>query len=220
MRGLIIYSILTVLFINVNASVTDTIQHISGDCIAEDCGDTPESFNFSLIGDTLAFSGQIFANSCGEHFLIYTIDSDTIHLSRLDTGAGCFCHCLYNFEAKIPGCCRNRYRITLTEYFDNGLDTLIYRDAMNISGRPLNKHGIISISPNPFIGTARIETGSDNELIEGITIYNCFGQIVRNEEGIKSKVHEFHRLNLSDGIYYYLIRTDINNIYTGRIIVR
>jgi len=220
MRKLLIYSVLIFLFLKVSASNADTIHHTLGSCIAEDCMDIPEEFNFHFIGDTLVFSGKIFANSCGEHFLTYSIDSDTINFNRLDTGVGCFCHCLYNFEAKIPGCHLSQYRVILTEYFDDGLDTIIYREALSISSTSWIKDGNIKISPNPFNSVTTIEIYSTTELIESIYIYNCFGQIIRCVKGIKSKEHEFYRMNLIDGIYFYLINTNKNNLYTGRIIVK
>ena len=202
------------------SSGPDTIQHTLGSCIAEDCMDIPEEFYFSFIGDTLVFSGKIFANSCGAHFLICCRDSDTINFNRLDTGVGCFCHCLYNFEAKIPGCHSSQYRVILFEYFDDGLDTIIYREALSISKQSWIKDGRIKISPNPFNSVTTIEINSTTELIESIYIYNCFGQIIRNVKGIKSKEHEFYRMNLNDGIYFFLINTDKNNLYTERIIVK
>jgi len=202
------------------SSGPDTIQHTLGGCVSEDCMDIPEEFNFNFVGNTLVFSGTIFANSCGEHFLIYSIDSDTIHFNRLDTGEGCFCHCLYDFNAIIPGCHLNKYRVILTEYFDNGLDTIIYKNALGISKQSWIKDGRIKISPNPFNSVTTIEINSATELIGNILIYDYLGRIVRNEKSINSKEYEFYRMNLNDGIYFYLINTNINNLYTGRIIVK
>jgi len=201
------------------SSGPDTIQHTLGSCISENCEEIPEEFYFSFIGDTLVFSGKIFANSCGEHFLICSIDSDTIHFNRLDTGEGCFCHCLYDFIAKIPGCHLNKYRVILTEYFDNGLDTIIYKNALGISKQSWIKDNV-KISPNPFNSVTTIEINSATELIGSILIYDYLGRIVRNEKSINSKEYEFYRMNLNDGIYFYLINTNINNLYTGRIIVK
>jgi len=220
MKRLIIYTVLIFLFFKANASYADTIQHTLGGCVSEDCMDIPEEFNFNFLGDTLVFSGKIFANSCGEHFLIYSIDSDTIHFNRLDTGVGCFCHCLYNFEAKIPGCHLNKYRIILTEYFENGLDTIIYKNALSISKQSWIKDDNIKISPNPFNNITAIEINSSTDLIGSIYIYDSFGRIVRNVKNINSKEYEFYRMDLNDGIYFYLINTNKNNLYTGRIIVK
>lgn len=105
----------------------DTIRHITGDCLNEDCPETDEEFNFCFDGDCLVFSGKILANSCGGHFLVCQTDSNRIMISRHDTGALCRCHCLYEFLAVIPGCGRDQYRIILETYYDTGLDTTISR---------------------------------------------------------------------------------------------
>jgi len=127
---------------------------------------------------------------------------------------------LYNFEAKIPGCHLSQYRVILSEYFDDGLDTIIYREALSISKQSWIKDGRIKISPNPFNSVTTIEINSATELIGNILIYDYLGRIVRNEKSINSKEYEFYRMNLNDGIYFYLINTNRNNLYTGRIIVK
>ena len=82
------------------------------------------------------------------------------------------------------------------------------------------KDGRIKISPNPFNSVTTIEINSTTELIGSILIYDYLGRIVRNEKSINSREYEFYRMNLNDGIYFFLINTDKKNLYTERIIVK
>ena len=203
------------------ANWADTIQHTIGDCIADDCSETPEEFNFTFNNDTLIFFGKIYANSCGEHFLCYKIDSSVIELNRLDTGPLCLCHCLYDFEAKIPNCTLSQYRIKLDKYFDNGLDTIIFDlNTQGISTKNLNRlNGEINIYPNPARDRVRIYLKKDNNSIREIQIYNILGRNVYNQRlNYKKNIIELDLHNLKKGIYLLNLLFEDNSIFVKKII--
>ena len=190
----------------------DTIKHINGECESYD----DEKFNFSLSNDTLKFFGKITAH-CGncEHFLIYSRLSDTVYLTKLDTGELDDCMCIYNFDVSIPKCDKNQHRLILLDYSGNDtiIDTLISKTSTSIQ---IQKKNDLVIYHNPSSEKINIKfTETENNI--SITIFDYKGQCHFSNFYKSSDNIIINNKSFPHGIYLMRINTD-NHIYNNKLI--
>lgn len=190
----------------------DTLSHITGECESYD----NEEFNFILSNDTLKFFGKITAH-CGncDHFLIYSRLSDTIYLTKLDTGELDDCLCRYNFNISIPECDKNKHRLLLLNYLGNDtiVDTLISRKPTFIQNQKKND---MIIYPNPSTGLINIKLPK-NESNINVKIYDNDGKCLLrkfypNTENVI--INE----PFSSGVYFIKINFE-NVTYSNKLII-
>lgn len=179
-----------------------------------------ETFHFTLNHDTLIMHGSIYANSCGNHYLTYQIDSNVININRVDTGMLCSDYTVYNFELKIPDCNLNKYKVKLNKYHGSGLDTLVYTNSL-ISNQKYRVVEDLSINvyPNPINSVIQI---SFNRPVNNLSyeIFNSAGILMRAD----AFKHQLEALDVevpgyTPGIYYLHINNE-THIETFKIIIR
>lgn len=72
--------------------------------------------------------------------------------------------------------------------------------------------------PNPFSTQTTLQT--DNHLHNAtLTVYNCFGQIVRKIKNISGNTATLHRDNLPNGLYFVELTQDNKQIETKKLII-
>jgi Secretion system C-terminal sorting domain len=77
---------------------------------------------------------------------------------------------------------------------------------------------IISLFPNPFSTQTTLHT--DIFLHNAtLTIYNCFGQTVKEMKNISGKTFPLFRNNLPRGFYFVRLKEDNKTFYTNKIII-
>lgn len=79
-------------------------------------------------------------------------------------------------------------------------------------------NGSISIFPNPFSTQTTLQT--DNFLDDGtLTVYNSFGQTVKQINNLSGQTIIFHRENLPSGIYFIRLMQDHKIIATDKLLI-
>ncbi|MFC2087279.1 T9SS type A sorting domain-containing protein, partial [Bacteroidota bacterium] len=182
--------------------VEDSVKYTIRDSIDENSGQQ-EEFHFSIHQDTLVIYGNIYANSCGGHYLTYKIDSNIIDISRVDTGLLCTGHSLYGFELKIPNCSLNEYRIKMDKYYNKGLDSLINTEVTAFSNKAqLAEKLSVELYPNPVSNIINITL---NKPVNSLTykLLNTSGILVKeNEIKHQTNVIQVNVSGIAQGIYF------------------
>ena len=81
-----------------------------------------------------------------------------------------------------------------------------------------NSKEYFSISPNPFSMQTVLQT--DNLLKSAIiTIFNCFGQTVKQIKNISGQTITVQRDNLQSGLYFLRLTQDNKTIATDKLII-
>lgn len=74
--------------------------------------------------------------------------------------------------------------------------------------------------PNPFLHNTTIQIPGNNKNII-ISVYDSTGKKVRQEKkNILNNTFIFEAKNSRPGLYHYIIRNELNKIYTGRLIIK
>ncbi|MBN1184885.1 MAG: T9SS type A sorting domain-containing protein [Bacteroidales bacterium] len=217
----IILLLLALLCYNAHSQViTDTILYAWEEC-DDPIGDPYSQYlNFILDKDTLWIEGDIIANCCGFHFLIYEISTDTILLTRLDTGYLCDCYCLFEINEKIGNCTADSFRIILAELFGyDAIDTLIKKTHVGITHFGQNDM-VATCIPNPFSEKTTLTIPFDGFNNHTIVIFDCSGKIVRIMNNIQTNNLVIERGDLMNGVYYFQIFTYEKFLYSGKLIVK
>ncbi|MBN1184884.1 MAG: T9SS type A sorting domain-containing protein [Bacteroidales bacterium] len=200
--------------------ITDTILYAWEEC--DTPTGNPQDINFLLDNDSLWIRGNIITNCCGVHFLIYKIFTDTIILTRLDTGYLCDCKCLFKLDMKIGKCSADSFRVILTEYYGHyAIDTLIKKNQVGITYFGQNDM-VSSCIPNPFSKNATIHFPNPKSENYSFILFDYTGIKVRIINNITSGKLVIEKGNLEKGLYFYQIVNSNNEgkIYTGKIIIK
>lgn len=76
----------------------------------------------------------------------------------------------------------------------------------------------IIIYPNPFSSITTIQT--DKNLQDAtLTVYNSFGQQVKQIKNISGQTFTFHKDNFSSGLYFFSLTQDNKNFKMGKLII-
>jgi hypothetical protein len=81
-----------------------------------------------------------------------------------------------------------------------------------------NSVNLISIFPNPFTSETILKT-TDNFKNATLTVYNSFGQQVKQIKNISRQTVTLHRDNLPSGLYFVQLTQDSNTISTDKFVI-
>lgn len=204
---------------SVQSQEKDTILYSNDSCENPPVGDIYrlQNISFKLANDSLAITGKIVANCCGNHFVIYEIYSDSIYLSRLDEGDLCDCYCLYDINIKLGKCMSDSYKIHLSESSPfTGVDTLVnasQSDIYSIIGKSAK------IYPNPFNELTTIDFSNINFDSFTFKMFDCSGVLIKTINNLDSESFQIYREGLSNGFYYFYLYNSNGDYYTGKLLI-
>lgn len=117
----------------------------------------------------------------------------------------------------------------LTGYINNGSALsdiiLIKLDSVGNFVLSLNNnfetaHNRVSVFPVPAKDEINfVLNNTINEKITEIRMFNQFGQEVHSITGLQETLYKYSVKDISYGVYFYMISTDINQSYTGKFII-
>lgn len=79
---------------------------------------------------------------------------------------------------------------------------------------------LLKTYPNPFIDYLIVEYKNRENTVNSLTLYNSKGQIVQNINNIQTEVIRIERNNLTNGIYFLILRSGDRIIGNKKIIVK
>ena len=129
----------------------------------------------------------------------------------------------YYFEMYPEDLDNSAYQSSLTMWHDS-LQTL----CGNLTGIPLlNVSGQLQVTvyPNPFSSTTTLSVRTPSEQTSEkfkdatLTVYNLFGQQVKEMKNISGQTVTFSRDNLPSGLYFYKLTGNNEIIGTGKLII-
>jgi len=82
-----------------------------------------------------------------------------------------------------------------------------------------NTQDNIKIFPNPFSASTTIEFANKKNEKYSLLIYNTTGQLVRKIDNISNGKIRIERDNLTNGLYFFQLRTDSEIIGKGKVII-
>ncbi|MFA5781899.1 MAG: T9SS type A sorting domain-containing protein [Bacteroidales bacterium] len=83
-----------------------------------------------------------------------------------------------------------------------------------------NNHSRIYIMPNPVDNFATIKFDNFKNEIFKLTIYNPFGQIIKQIENIKTNQIEIYKNDLTSGLYFIQLRNSYSILGTSKLIIK
>lgn len=161
---------------------------------------SPEIFPTLTIESNLDFSGDA---ACNTYFGTWTYDGELFSATELqDSGLECEDEILNNFESAYFSLLDNFYVIDITQESDGlrlRVGTLllgyaILRDYI----LPVDdfEKALFNVYPNPV--SERLFISSEENVVDGITVYSLFGQQLIRRTG---EITSFEVSSLSNGIY-------------------
>jgi hypothetical protein len=189
----------------------DTVHYSGG------CDNTPKGqyFNFWLQNGIFYASGHIGGICCGTNFLVYRVSNDTIFMRKGHQGDVCYCICYYPFEFRIKNCNLSAYRVII---YQTSVDTIIYAQP-TITGLSSNTDKpSVSVYPNPARERITIHLLGNWNGVLTFELFNIIGQKVFVKENV-TETFLFERGRLSQGAYFYKLRTRSGELYTGKILL-
>ena len=218
MKKLIFIILLFSCFTIYSQEIKDTILYSTDTCSY--IPDREQDLSFELDEDTLFIEGYIEANCCGHHLLIYEIYTDSIHLTRLDTGISCDCHCAIEIDVAIGNCPSSKYNAILTEYLGAfEIDTIIYAQGMNVNKMENNKKNV-KCFPNPFSSETTVEFHNPKSDEFVFRLINHLGQTVRTVKPINQSRFTLQKGPLPEGFYIYTLSGSKGQYYAGKLIIQ
>lgn len=101
---------------------------------------------------------------------------------------------------------------------------LLYLDNLTLSNSPLGvenlnlSDGVVTVYPNPFSTQTTLQT--DKIFKDAIlTVYNSFGQLVKQIKNISGQTITLQRDNLSSGLYFILLTQDSKVITADKLVI-
>jgi len=101
---------------------------------------------------------------------------------------------------------------------------LLYLDNLTLSNSPLGvenlnlSDGVVTVYPNPFSTQTTLQT--DKIFKDAIlTVYNSFGQLVKQIKNISGQTITLQRDNLSSGLYFILLIQDSKVITADKLVI-
>jgi len=106
----------------------------------------------------------------------------------------------------------------------NNICNLLYLDNLTLTNFPLgienliSNENVVSVFPNPFSTETTLKTG---EVFKNatLTVYDSFGQAVKQIDNLSGQIINLLRENLSSGIYFIRLTEDNQIIATGKLII-
>lgn len=77
----------------------------------------------------------------------------------------------------------------------------------------------LTIYPNPFQNTTTLKFDNPNKVRYSLTLYNIYGQIVRNINNLITDKIELERLDLINGMYFIKLESENKLLLTGKLIL-
>jgi len=191
---------------------------------------TNQKINLGAIADSLmTFNGITSAfsyiNGDGNEIKYSTNGSNKefeFYLSYGDCPSGCIAHYIWKFIV-FPDC----------SVLFNGVQTLGSTPEpfpvpvnCNLSSDTVTSQAVINypenqikIYPNPFNNSTLIEFENRKNQKYTLTLYNSIGQIVKQIDNITTGQIRIERDNLSNGLYFFQLRTDSEIIGNRKFII-
>jgi len=127
----------------------------------------------------------------------------------LNTRMGITSYCYYNFSLDC---------YTLTGGIIDGLQYGFSELPVDI--KEISENNSVSIYPNPFHTTAKLENSNWKTGTGDLKIYDSMGSLIRKDKIININSYILHREGLKNGLYYFQLSTpDIQLISTGKFII-
>ncbi|MBI2966619.1 MAG: T9SS type A sorting domain-containing protein [Bacteroidetes bacterium] len=112
-------------------------------------------------------------------------------------------------------------KILVAGYSNNGTDNdfaLVRYNGLSTGLQTLLNNQSVSIFPNPFSLNTTLHT--DNLLKNAtLTLYNSFGQTVKEIKNISGQTITFNRGNLASGLYFLRLTEDSKTLVTEKLII-
>ncbi|MBI4929752.1 MAG: T9SS type A sorting domain-containing protein [Bacteroidetes bacterium] len=146
-------------------------------------------------------------------FIFLGTDSGKIYFSN-DTGVT-----WTNITGNFQGISSRFLKIGNTLFISSTNSGVWKGDITNLLGIQTNSiNNIFLIYPNPFYSSTTLQT--DNSLHNAtLTVYNCFGQMVKQLKNINGQMVTLSRDNLASGLYFVRLTEDSKVIVADKLII-
>ena len=92
-------------------------------------------------------------------------------------------------------------------------------EELNTDVPSLSSENVTLIYPNPFSNSATLQISNGIITEYNFKIYDIYGKEVRNQE-VRSEKTEILKNELSDGIYFYMVKNNQQIIASGKIVIQ